>query len=315
MNPYEILNLPLNSSIEDVKKTYKKIAIMSHPDKLNNITDINEKNKKIKFFMDATNAYNIIIKSNNDYGNGYGNSNGYGNGNSNGYGNDYDFNNEMNTEDWEKTFDSIMNSDLFKSFVINVFNKFKSKVKKHDINVDIKIADYFNNHKKKLRIFLKNVQEPVYINLNCKNYPSHTINYFDNNDNEHEINIQMNIINDPIINKGFYYKENEDGDENSDENGDEDRNEFGIDIYYDMNIDIIDYLIGTKKELEFFNNETIDIDIKPFSLNVMKNGMGINKGNLIVNFIYNSINKEKWYNLPDADKNEMIRILKKMKNI
>ncbi len=296
MNPYEILNLPLNSSIEDVKKTYKKIAIMSHPDKLNNITDINEKNKKIKFFMDATNAYNIIIKSNNDYGYGYGNSNGYGN--------DYDFNNEMNTEDWEKTFDSIMNSDLFKSFVTNVFNKFKSKVKKHDINVDIKIADYFNNHKKKLRIFLKNVQEPVYINLNCKNYPSHTINYFDNNDNEHEINIQMNIINDPIINKGFYYKEN-----------DEDEDEFRIDIYYDMNIDIIDYLIGTKKELEFFNNETIDIDIKPFSLNVMKNGMGINKGNLIVNFIYNSINKEKWYNLPDADKNEMIRILKKMKNI
>ncbi len=296
MNPYEILNLPLNSSIEDVKKTYKKIAIMSHPDKLNNITDINEKNKKIKFFMDATNAYNIIIKSNN----GYGNSNyyDYNNDNSNNY---YDFNNEMNTEDWEKTFDSIMNSDLFKSFVTNVFNKFKSKVKKHDINVDIKIADYFNNHKKKLRIFLKNVQEPVYINLNCKNYPSHTINYFDNNDNEHEINIQMNIINDPIINKGFYYKENED--------------EFRIDIYYDMNIDIIDYLIGTKKELEFFNNETIDIDIKPFSLNVIKNGMGINKGNLIVNFIYNSINKEKWYNLPDADKNEMIRILKKMKNI
>lgn len=309
MNPYEILNLPLNSSIEDVKKTYKKIAMMSHPDKLNNITDMNEKNKKIKFFMDATNAYNIIIKSNNGNSNGYGYGNYYDYNNDSNNNNNYDYNNEMNTEDWEKTFDSIMNSDLFKSFVTNVFNKFKSKVKKHDINVDIKIADYFNNHKKKLRIFLKNVQEPVYINLNCKNYPSHTINYFDNNDNEHEINIQMNIINDPIINKGFYYKENEDENEHENEDG------CKIDIYYDMNIDIIDYLIGTKKELEFFNNETIDIDIKPFSLNVIKNDMGINKGNLIVNFIYNSINKEKWYNLSDADKNEMIRILEKMKNI
>ena len=49
---------------------------------------------------------------------------------------------------------------------------------------------------KKLRLFLKKIEEPVYINLNCKNYPSHTINYFDNNDNEHEIHIKIKINND-----------------------------------------------------------------------------------------------------------------------
>lgn len=290
MNPYEILNIPLYSSIEDVKKTYKKIAIMSHPDKLNNIIDINEKNKKIKYFIDATNAYNMIVKtSSNDYNNSN---------NTNDY--QWDSNN-----DWEKTFDDIMNSNLFKSFITNVFNKFKSKTKKHNINVDIKFSDYFNNQKKKLRIFLKNVKEPVYINLNCKNYPLHIINYFDDNDYEHEIFIYMNLINDPAINKNFYYKEQEEKEEKE-----------KINIYYDMEIDTYDYIIGTNKQLDFFNNEIIDINIPPFSSEIIINNKGINNGDLIINLIYMpTINKKNWYILEDCDKNNMIRILKIMKNI
>ncbi|KAL8129973.1 hypothetical protein V2J09_019128 [Rumex salicifolius] len=33
LNPYEHLNLPFDSSIEDVKKQYRKISLMVHPDK------------------------------------------------------------------------------------------------------------------------------------------------------------------------------------------------------------------------------------------------------------------------------------------
>jgi len=62
INPYEVLGIPINSSLEDVKRVYKIIALKSHPDKLNNINDINERNKKIKDFIDATNAYNKILK-------------------------------------------------------------------------------------------------------------------------------------------------------------------------------------------------------------------------------------------------------------
>ena len=162
-NPYKILNLPNNSSLDEVKKAYKHIALKSHPDKLNNIKDINEKNKKIKDFMEATNAYNSIMNNN---------------------GEECDFNNEFDFDydEWINTFYEIKESKIFKE-VVNIFMNLKPKITKHNINVDIKIADYFSPNKKKLQIFLKNLNKPVFISLDCKKYPIHIINYFDDNDN------------------------------------------------------------------------------------------------------------------------------------
>lgn len=285
-NPYLILNLPINSSIDDVKKAYKNIALKSHPDKLNNITDINERNKKIKEFMDATNAYNKIL-----------------NGDSNDYYNFDDYNYDdfkFTFEDWEETINNIRQSDLLKEMV-NMFMKYKSKARKHNINVDIKYSDYFNINKKKLRLFLKGVEEPVYINLNCKQYPSCIINYIDDNDNEHEININMNIINDKIINNNYYHILDENIENNK------------IDIYYDLSIDTIDYLIGNNKDIIFVNKEIINIEIKPFSDELKIENYGINGGYLIIKFNYKPINKENWDKILDADKIEMIRILEKIK--
>jgi len=284
-NPYKILNIPLDSSIDDVKKAYKNIALKSHPDKLNNIKDINEKNKKIKDFMEATNAYNSIMNKNDINFD------------------DFNFDDiDINYDDWTDTFNNITNSNLFKE-VINVFMKFKNRIRKHNINVDIKYSDYFNPNKKKLRIFLKNVIEPIYINLDCKKFPKHIINYFDDNDNEYEITINMILINDININNGFYHIDND--------NNDIEKN---IDIYYDIDIDTIDYIIGNTKELIFINKEILNIIIDPFTDIYIKKELGINGGDLIINFKYNPIKKEKWNKLIDADKKEMVRIFTNIKN-
>ena len=285
MNPYTTLKIPLNSSIEDVKKAYKTIALKSHPDKLNGILDSNEKNRKIKEFMDATNAYNNIM-NNNDMNFDEINFS------------DFDDIN-VNYDDWIETFNNITQSKLFGEMV-NIFKKFKSKVKKHNINVDIKYSDYFSLNKKKLRIFLKNVSEPVYINLDCKKYPLHIINYYDDNENEHEITINMIFINDTIINNGYYHKE-------------EEESENKINIYYDLTIDTVEYIIGDTKKLPFLNKEIIEIPIEPFNDCCIKTGLGIKGGDLIINFKYNPINKEKWNKIIDADKKEMIRIFTNIK--
>jgi len=284
MSPYQVLGIPIDSSIDDVKKAYKIIALKSHPDKLNNISDITEKNKKIKEFMDATNAYNKIL-----------------NGDTNNWNfNNYDDYNDFNFtfEDWEETINNIRQSDLLKDLV-TMFMKYKSKIKKHNINVDIKYSDYFNNGKKKLRLFLKGIEEPIYINLNCKKYPSCIINYIDDNDNEHEITINMTLINDKEINSNYYHLED---------------NNTKINLYYNLNIDTIDYIIGNNKEIIFVNKENLIINIEPFKDQFIINNYGINGGDLIIKFIYKPIEKEIWNKISDADKNEMIRILSNLKN-
>lgn len=271
-NPYKILNIPDDSSIEDVKKAYKKIALNSHPDKLNNIKDEKEKKRKIKEFMDATNAYNKILNG------------------------DYNENDEWNYDDWMKSFNDFTNSDLFKG-VVDVIKKMrKNKIKKHSLSVDIKYQELFSPNKKKLRLFLRKLDEPVYINLDCSKYPSHTINYFDDNDEEHEIMITMDLINDKLINNGFYH--------------------INMDIYLDLDIDLCEYLNGGKRTIEYFNKEIIDIDIQPFSLiHIIKNKGIKGQGDFIIKFNILNIQKEKWCDLLDADKKMMIEILSKMKMI
>lgn len=271
-NPFKILNLPDNSSIEEVKKAYKKIALNSHPDKLNNIKDEKEKNKKIKYFMDATNAYKKLLNEDVEFED-----------------DNWDYN------DWMNSFNDFTNSNLFKG-VVDVIKKMRTKIKKHSISVDIKYQELFSPNKKKLRIFLRKLDEPIYINLDCSKYPSHTINYFDDNDDEHEIMISMDLINDKIINNGFYH--------------------IDMDIYLDLNIDLCEYLNGGKRTIEYFNNDIIEIDIQPFTfIHIVKN-KGIKcQGDLIIKFNIKPIEKEKWCELLDADKKSMIEILSKFKMI
>lgn len=266
-NPYKILNINDNVSIDEVKKAYRKIALRSHPDKLNNIIDIEEKKNKIKEFTDATNAYNQII--NNDHIK-------------------IDYNN------WEETFDYIINSKIFNDF-INIILKPSNKTIKHNFNLDITYNEYFSKNKKKIRIFLKDCIEPVFIELDCKKYPQSIINYIDDNDIEHEIIFNLNIIND---NKLYYHIKNDDG---------------SIDIIYDMIISTAEYITGNIRELIYLNKEILLINIEPFSNKYIINNLGINNGHFICNFIYVPINKKDWNKISDDNKNIIINIFNQIK--
>lgn len=56
---YEILNLNNNASLEDIKKAYKKLAIIYHPDKNTDKSDI-EKQENEKKFKKIAEAYEIL---------------------------------------------------------------------------------------------------------------------------------------------------------------------------------------------------------------------------------------------------------------
>ena len=268
-DPYKILNLKNDATIDEVKKSYRKIALKSHPDKLNNIIDIDEKNTKIKEFTDASNAYNQIL-NNDDI--------------------KFDYNN------WEETFDYIINSKLFKEF-INILVK-KPKIISHTFNLDITYSEYYSKNKKKIRLFLKDCKEPIFIDLDCKKYPKIIINYNDDIDNEkeHELIFNLKIINN---NNNYYHISRENGE---------------IDIIYDMLISTIEYITGNIREHVFLNNDILLIKIEPFTDKYIINGLGINNGNFVCNFIYIPINKKEWNKLNDSDKTTIISIFNTIKN-
>lgn len=280
--PYKVLNISPTSSIEEVKRAYRKIALKSHPDKLNNIDDINEKNIKIKEFTDATNAYNKII--NNETFNFE----------------DFDFN---DYNDWNETFDNVINSDLFKEFV-NFFKK-KRNIK-HTFNLNITYDDYYSTSKKKIRIFLKNYKKPIYIYLDCKKYPKAIYNYMDDdNDIDHEIIFNLTIVNND-------YDDDYDYDDNNNKYSHIINEDGTIDLIYEMEISLLEYLNGNNRNHLFLNNEIIIIKIEPFSKNFIIKGLGINKGNFICNFIIKNINENEWNKLDNNDKENMISILNKI---
>ena len=61
-NDYKILEISKSSSIEDVKKAYRKMAKKYHPDKLQNVSDDIVKMAQEKFNK-VNQAYERIMKS------------------------------------------------------------------------------------------------------------------------------------------------------------------------------------------------------------------------------------------------------------
>jgi hypothetical protein len=269
-NPHEILNVSNNATIDEIKKAYKKIALKCHPDKLNNITDPEEKKIKVKEFTEATNAYNQLL--NNDY-------------------------EELNYDNWEQTFDYIINSKLFKDFV-NVLLKPSNKSIIHNFNLEITYNDYFSKNKKKIRIFLKDIIDPIFVDLDCKKFPKVVINHIDDNDIEHEIIFNLTLA--ASNNNNYYHRIN---------------NNNSIDIIHDMIITTAEYLTGNTREHVYLNKEILIIKIEPFSNKFIIEGLGINNGNFICNFIYVPIDKKDWNKLNDDDKKIIIRIFDKLKFI
>ena len=58
VNPYEVLGVPENASMDEIKKAYRKLSRLYHPDA--NINNPNKKQAEEKF-KQVQEAYNQII--------------------------------------------------------------------------------------------------------------------------------------------------------------------------------------------------------------------------------------------------------------
>jgi len=306
---------------DEIKNIYKKIALECHPDKLTNISDENERVIKIERFKKASIAYKNAIEDFDKYGKLNYNSCDYDFDN---FSDDYEIYNNFDLNFWKNTYDGIFkDKEIIKNTFIDVasffFNKgFKNKnyynpstkIIKHNINLPITYYDLCTLNKRKLRILLKNVKEPVYINVCCKNeYPCLTRQYIDDDSIEHEI-----IINMIIDNNNEDIQNNEDNKDNYDtytHNIISNKYKNIIDLNIIIDINILDYLVGAVKKIKYVDNTYIDINIEPFSLNeiIIKN-KGLLGGNLNVKLMFKNITLKEWNKISEKKRKRIINIIK-----
>lgn len=285
MNPYDTLGIPRNSAKDVVKKKYRDIAISCHPDKLINIEDEDEKSKRIHKFKEASIAYDTII-------------------------NDKFIYNEEDTcfddwyEIWNTFFDKENTTDILKDVFFDVADSFINKDIKprsyynprnnkkhlHEINLEISMIELKNNAKKKLRLILVDIEEPIFVDVYCNSFPKVVKEYISDDDIEHEIIIHMTIKTD--ANYEYIINENK-----------------TIDLITSVNINLHEHLIGVMKEMIYIDNSKIQVQIDRFTNNYVKvNDHGLNGGSLFVNVFVDKVEKESWDILSENDKSNMVRI-------
>lgn len=296
-NPYKILGITKNNSIEEIKKIYKKIALECHPDKTLNesehIRDIMNSR-----FKEATEAYKIIIDNPNiDYTNI----------DDNYYYDNFNYE-SYNYNDWIDIFSDFINTNNdAKNYISNIaeifrdnniiknkkFYKFANIPLIHKVTLNVTYKELINNTKKKIQLLLKDISEPIYIKIySLDSYPLINKIYIDDDGITHEIEIKIKIIKNEFFTHKFVDNK--------------------INIYYKLKYNLYDYLNGYTTRFKYINDDYIDINIpKLTSKKYEIKDKGINGGSLIIKikFRNTNINFDYWNKLEDIEKNVFNKIL------
>jgi DnaJ-class molecular chaperone len=340
----EALNLNIENidkyTREEIKNIYKKIALECHPDKLTNITDEDERAVKIERFKKASIGYKKAIEDFDNYGRlKYGGGSDY---NFDNLADDYEIYNSFDLNFWKNTYDGIFkDKEAIKNTFIDVAsyffnrgfpNKFQkdakdtkdyynpsTKIVSHNINLPITYYDLCSINKRKLRILLKNVKEPVYITLCCKkDYPCLTRQYIDDDSIEHEIIINMVIDNT----SEDYCDSGDSGDdcEDAEEAGDDIKYTHSItginneiDLHTTIYINILEYLIGGVKHIKYVDDTLLDIIIEPFSTkDISIKNKGLLGGNLNIKLVFKNITLKDWKKISEKRRAKIIKLITKI---
>lgn len=290
---YKTLDLTDDASISEVKQQFRKLALLYHPDKTNDLNNVSK-------FIEIHNAYKNIINYRNfmiDQQNKH-----YAN-NTNSiydlfkpivshrmpfindffkiiYDNETELRNDIDNIDLIKIYDTIKNKFVFGNDDCD-HNNSPSK-NKQQVNlqiyhaIDVSIKDKYLNTIQNVQIERK-TRPPYEFKMfpNCKMTNANTDIYdncqiienegeIDNDGNVGNIVVFMNIVND----NNFIL--------------------IGNDIYHKIKIDLYTFLYGGNVVVEYFDDD-IEIQISSNGLinkkneHVIKN-KGINDGNLIISF-------------------------------
>lgn len=289
-SPYNILGVSQNASKEEIKKAYKEIALACHPDKLGNIADPIEREKKIDMFKNATVAYETLTQNTQ-------------------HSQDIHWNDAM---DWNSIWniffkDGDETKEIIKDVFVDMATMFiKNKIYPksyytpssncnakitHDITFKVTYREIMQNTKRKLRLILVDIDEPIFIDVYCGMFPCSIKEFTDDDDRDHEIVINMEISKmegyDHLISKSN-----------------------NIDLITSIEIDLRDHINGCDKMIPYVDGSNINISVPPFHKDFIEiSKKGVNGGTLFVNISIKIFDKDCWSVLSQDNKASMIRIL------
>lgn len=317
---YKIFNIDAdnihNYTKDDIKNRYKKIALECHPDKLQNIESTDEKAEKTEKFKNASIGYKQLMADFDKYGklqtcefDMY---------SFDEFERDFEIYKDCSFDFWKDALDEFMSMN--KEDKCNMFaNAFQTiadfmqakdikpktfynpsvRVIKHKLKLPISYYDLYTSDKKKIRVVLKGLDEPLYINVECaKKYPEFVTQYIDDDGIEHDINIKMKLYSDDE--NQISHNIREDG---------------CIDLMMNISINYLQYICGCEKEVEYINKELIKICVPPFlqSGKIVMDNYGLLGGDLIVYVNIQNIQENNWWMLKEKDRDRLIKIFRKMR--
>ena len=227
MDPYEVLGLTYPSSKEEIRARYHQLAKQHHPDKLSHLS-IDEKEKHEQKFKKINVAYELLTKS--------------------------DFNNTSKTEwkgMWSYVENMMNNPEVVQNMgevlqkMFNIVKEYKKANRTdHHISVPVTLEEIHIRKEKKLRLFLKNIDEPVFIAIDCGTYPSFTYTHI-HNDKTLIIHITFELKLHNFYSIDFLYNSN--------------------DIFCQVNINLDEYFSGTTKDILYLDGTKLQVYIPPFN--------------------------------------------------
>lgn len=269
MDPYGILGLRYPCSKEDIKNRYYELARKHHPDKLQHLTkeeiDVHEQE-----FKRISVAYEMLSKKNYEH---------------------------MDKNDWDKIWENIpifndpaFMSDIFQNVIKGVKKYAASSNNDHYITIDVSLEEVFQNKDKKLRLFLKNISEPIFININCGSYPFLLYTY----DENINIHITFNLLTEGLFSLDTLFESN--------------------DIYCTLHITLYEYIKGCTKQIQYLDNTIIDIKIQACSIETIEiPNKGLHNSGKLVIFIKTILpSKALVDTLESSRKEKLYKYLKKI---
>ena len=272
-NPYEILGISRSASLVQIKARYFELARTHHPDKLGANISNEEKKKHEEKFKEITNAYSKINKEKElEAKFGFDSFDGF---------NDFDntFNNmsdDLNNEEWravwsdlESFFNKTNSWEAMKNIVTDTIkdtlyeatlhsiyqstNKWKetskeAAKKQHYINVEVTMEEVHLKKQKKLRLFLKDIKQPVFLTLDIGEYPETSITHRIN-DKKVVINFTMELVEHSLYRLDDLLES------------------WDLWLLKPIKLTWADYLCGKKISIEYINNSKIDVFLEPFKFN------------------------------------------------